>query len=56
MMYNIVIIFIERFSDLAVLKFGGYRALPFLSLAVAKVDLFSGVVFLGLNRSHGSGF
>ena len=33
---------LERFSDLAVIEFGGFRAWPFLSLAVAKIDLFSG--------------
>ena len=46
----------ERFSDLAVLEFGGFRTWLFLSLAVAKIDLFSGFVFLLLNISHGSGF
>ena len=39
---------LERFSDLALLEFVGFRAWPFLSLAVAKIDLFSGFVFLGL--------
>ena len=41
---------------LAGLEFGGFRAWLFLSLAVAKIDLFSGFVFLLLNISHGSGF
>ena len=40
----------------AVLGFGGFRAWPFLSLAVVKLDLFSGFVFLGLNSSPGVGF
>ena len=43
-------------GKLAVLEFGGFRAWPFLSLAVVKLDLFSGFVFLGLNSSPGVGF
>ena len=57
--FVICYVLLERSSDLAVLEFGGFRAWPFLSLAVAKIDPFSnfsGFVFLGLNRSQGSGF
>ena len=53
-MYNVL----ERFSDFAAPEFAGFWAWPFLSLAVVKIDLFSGFgfVFLGLNSSQGVGF
>ena len=34
---TIIVPILERFSDLAVLEFGGFRAWPFLSIAIVKI-------------------